>query len=66
LNLVEERLGKAVNEKEKVFFRGRVRGYNWILEMISKKFASEETEPVNENESESEDSDVEEAEVLQE
>jgi len=50
LSLVEERLGKAGNEEEKEFWKGRVDGYKWILELIPEKFnkiAEETTEESN-------------------
>jgi len=46
LSLVEERLAKAGNEEEKEFLKGRIDGYQWILELIPeklKKFAEEDT-----------------------
>jgi len=41
LVLIEERLLKEVTKEEKEFLTGRVAGYNWILEMISKAFQKE-------------------------
>jgi len=68
LSLVEERLTRAVNEEDKEFLKKRVDGYNWILEMIPKKFARQEMETESESESENidGDSDVEEVQLQQE
>jgi len=49
LHLVEEGLVKAVNEDEKEFLKERADGYNWILEMLCKKFWSLHKERVTAN-----------------